>query len=94
VSRGGTGVTSVVGVLDGNAVVVVEAIVLVVVDVSAALLAETPAFAPTAVTPRSNTPVAITAAVPPAPRRFITLLSLFMATSPFQLETASVKQVS
>lgn len=82
-SRGGTGVTSVVGVLDGNAVVVVEAIVLVVVDVAAALLAETPAFAPTAVTPRSNTPVATTAAVPPVPRCFMILLSLFMATSPF-----------
>ncbi|KLR61666.1 hypothetical protein IMCC26207_107205 [Actinobacteria bacterium IMCC26207] len=82
-SRGGTGVTSVVGVLDGNAVVVVDAIVLVVVDVAAALLAETPAFAPTAVTPRSNTPVATTAAVPPAPSRFITLFSLFMAKSPF-----------
>jgi len=85
VSRGGTGATSVVGIVE---VVVDEVLVevglgILVVDVSAADLAETPALAPTAVTPRSNTPVATTAAVPPAPRRFITLLSLFMATSPF-----------
>ena len=82
-SRGGTGVTSVVGVVDGNAVVVVGALVLVVVDVAAADLAETPALAPTAVTPIRSTPVAITAAVPPVPRCFIILLSLFIANSPF-----------
>ena len=84
-SRGGTGVTSVVGIVE---VVVDEVLVevglgMLVVDVAAAVLAETPAFAPTAVTPRSNTPVATTAAVPPAPSRFITLFSLFMAKSPF-----------
>ena len=71
------------GIVDGNAVVVEDAIVLVVVDVAAADLAETPALAPTAVTPIRSTPVAITAAVPPVPRCFIILLSLFMAKSPF-----------
>ena len=71
------------GVVDGNAVVVEDAIVLVVVDVAAADLAETPALAPTAVTPIRSTPVAITAAVPPVPRCFMILLSLFMAKSPF-----------
>ena len=71
------------GIVDGNAVVVVDAIVLDVVDVAAADLAETPALAPTAVTPIRSTPVAITAAVPPVPRCFIILLSLFMAKSPF-----------
>ncbi len=97
-SRGGTGATSVVGVVEveGNEVLVLVEVVLgiLVVDVAAALLAETPAFAPTAVTPRRSTPVATTAAVPPAPSRFITRFSLFMAKSPFRLETASVKQVS
>jgi hypothetical protein len=84
---GGKAVTAVVGVVEVevNAVVVlvVEALVLVVVDGVAADLAETPALAPTAVTPIRSTPVATTAAVPPVPRCFIILLSLFMAKSPF-----------
>ncbi len=78
----------------GAVVEALEVLEVVVLDAVADVLAETPAFAPTAVTPIRRTPIATTAAVPPVPRCLITLFSLFITDSPVRLETASVKQVS